>query len=138
MILLDTNVVSELMRLEPDVKVKNAIDSLPTKSIFTSAITHAEILQGIALLDEGKRKQKLLKTAKQILALFDEKTLSFTKESAPFYADIISQRTRQGRPISFPDAQVAAIALQHNLKLYTRNERDFERIESLIIVNPWE
>ena len=137
MILLDTNVISELMRLDADKKVIAAINSFPIDTLYISAITYAEILQGIGLLDEGKRKQNLLKIAQKILALFDKKTLPFNKKSAHFYADIIQQRTQQGRPIDFPDAQIAAIALQHQLQLYTRNIKDFEKISELIVINPW-
>ena len=138
MILLDTNVLSELMRLSPNKKVIQNVNKFSANSTFISAITYAEILQGIALLDDGKRKQKLKKVAGQILELFDNHTLAFDKQSSAFYADIIQQRTQLGRPIDYPDAQIAAIALQYDLQLFTRNVRDFEKIESLRLVNPWE
>jgi predicted nucleic acid-binding protein len=70
--------------------------------------------------------------------LFADKTLAFDKQSSPFYADIIRQRQQNGRPIDFPDAQIAAIALQHNSQLVTRNIKDFEGIEGLLLINPWE
>ncbi|MCK5356348.1 MAG: type II toxin-antitoxin system VapC family toxin [Methyloprofundus sp.] len=137
MILLDTNVLSELMRLSPNKKVVENVNKFPASLTFISAVTHAEILQGIALLDEGKRKQKLSKVADQILQLFDHNTLAFDKHSSRFYADIIQQRTQLGRPIDYPDAQIAAIALQHDLQLFTRNVRDFEKIGNLRLLNPW-
>ena len=137
MILLDTNVLSELMRLSPNAHVIHILDQTPEKSSFISAITHAEILQGIALLDNGKRKQKLTKLAQQVLALFTDRTLAFDKHSAPIYATIIQQRKLTGHPIDFPDAQIAAIALQYDLRLLTRNTKDFDSIEGLQLVNPW-
>ena len=90
------------------------------------------------MLDDGKRKQKLKKVAGQILGLFDNNTLAFDKQSSSFYVDIIQQRTQLGRPIDYPDAEIAAIALQYDLQLFTRNVRDFEKIESLRLVNPWK
>lgn len=137
MILLDTNVLSELMKLKPDQNVIKTIDSHANHKIFISAITHAEILQGLALLPQGKRKQSLQTQALQIFDLFAGRTLPFTHETSPFYADIIHQRTSIGRAIGFPDAQIAAIALQNQLILFTRNTRDFEGISSLEIRNPW-
>lgn len=138
MILLDTNVLSELMRRSPNEKVVGVINKQPVESSYISAITHAEILQGIALLAEGKRKQNLAKMADEIFLLFVDKILAFDQHSAPFYADIIQQRQQKGRPIDFPDAQIAAIALQHNLQLITRNVKDFAEIEGLLLINPWE
>lgn len=137
MILLDTNILSELMRLTPNKKIVATLNGMPAESTFISSITHAEILQGIALLDEGQRKQKLATIAQQVLELFTERTLAFDQYSSPFYADIIQQRFRCGRPIGFPDAQIAAISLQHNLQLMTRNIKDFEMIDRLVLVNPW-
>lgn len=137
MILLDTNVVSELMRSEPERQVVNNVKCYSAESVFISAITHAEILQGIALLPEGKRKQRLAAIAQQVLALFDNRTLPFDRQSLPFYAAVIQQRSLKGRPIDFPDAQIAAIAIQYGFTLFTRNTRDFEEIEGLILSNPW-
>jgi len=138
MILLDTNVLSELMRLSPNQKVVEVVNKQSIESSYISAITHAEILQGIILLTEGRRKQNLAKMANKILALFVDKTLAFDQHSAPFYANIIQQRQKKGRPIDFPDAQIAAIALQYNLQLITRNIKDFEEIENLSLMNPWK
>ena len=137
MILIDTNILSELMRLTPNETVVSTLNKTPAESTFISAITHAEILQGIALLDEGQRKQKLASIAQQVLELFTQRTLAFDQHSSPFYADIIQQRAQCGRPIDFPDAQIAAIALQHNLQLMTRNIKDFEVIDGLGLINPW-
>ncbi len=137
MILLDTNVLSELMKVSPNPRVIGVLDQTPAEFSFISSVTHAEILQGVALLDDGKRKEKIANTAKIVLDLFEKRTLSFDLFSSPFYADVIKQRTKKGRPIDFPDAQIAAIALQHHLQLVTRNSKDFEGIEPLKLLNPW-
>ncbi len=138
MILLDTNVLSELMKVSPDAHVIRAVNHFTAQSTYISSITHAEILQGIALLDEATRKHQLQHVANKVLDLFEKNTLDFDRQSSPFYAAIIQQRTKAGRPIDFPDAQIAAIALQHDLQLFTRNTKDFELIEGLDLVNPWE
>ena len=137
MILLDTNVLSELMKASPDSNVLQAVNRFTAQSTYISSITHAEIMQGIALLDEGKRKQRLQNIANKTLELFKQNTLAFDRQSSPFYASIIQQRTQVGRPIDFPDAQIAAIALQHELQFFTRNTKDFEQIEGLDLMNPW-
>jgi predicted nucleic acid-binding protein len=125
------------MKLEPDDNVITTVNHYHFHTIFISAITHAEILQGLALLPEGKRKQQLQNKAQQILDLFAGRTLAFNHKSSPFYADIIYQRTTAGRPIAFPDAQIAAIAIENQLTLLTRNTRDFENISALSLKNPW-
>jgi len=137
MILLDTNVLSELMKISPNENVTHQVNCMSASSVYISSITHAEILQGVALLGEGKRKQRLQNTAHKTLALFRERTLAFDRQTSPFYADIIQQRTQVGRPIDFPDAQIAAIALQHGLQLLTRNTKDFEQIAGLELINPF-
>ena len=134
---MDTNVVSELMRLEPDDRVLRFVDRVPVQSVWLSSITHAEILQGVALLEDGQRKQKIARKAEQVLALFADKTCSFERRTAPHYASVIRQRRNQGRPISALDAQIAAISLQRQLILVTRNTRDFEGIGRLRLANPW-
>ncbi len=135
--LFDTNILSELMRLSPDEKVVSIVNQMPSESTYISAITHAEILQGIALLADGKRKQRLASIAQQVLELFADRTLAFDKDSSPIYADIIQQRSQQGRPIDFLDAQIAAIALQYDFQLITRNIKNFEQINGLELLNPW-
>ena len=139
MILLDTNVVSELMKPQPDSSVLDWMDRQTKAEVFTSAITCAEIELGISLLPEGKRRDALNKAAH---AMFTEDfacaILPFNEDSATHYATLVAQRTRIGRPITTEDAQIAAIALQHRLTLVTRNIRDFEKIQNLSLINPWE
>ncbi len=139
MILLDTNVLSELMRPEPNEDVIRWVDSVPDEDIWISAVTVAEIRLGLALLPNGRRKQNLARIAEEMLKEeFSEKCLPFGFQAADEYAAIVSTRNRQGRPITVEDAQIASIAIAANLVLATRNTKDFLDINRLDLINPWE
>jgi toxin FitB len=139
MILLDTNVLSELMRPNPNNGVVTWIDTIPDDDVWISAITVGEVRLGLALLPEGRRKQTLIGLAEEMFQEeFFEKCLPFDYQAADVYARIVSSRSRQGRPIAVEDAQIAAIALSVDLELATRNVKDFLGIEELKLVNPWE
>lgn len=138
-LLLDTNVLSELMRPEPDVRVMAWFARQAAATSHTSAITHAEILLGIALLPAGKRRDGLALAAEQMFAEdFAGRCLPFDSSAAAEYALIVAARARGGKPISTEDAQIAAIALARQLALVTRNTKDFENIEGLALENPWQ
>lgn len=138
MILLDTNVLSELMRSSPEPKVLRWLDSQPEADIWISAVTVAEIHLGIALLPEGKRRELFADLAEAMFREdFSDSCLPFDCSAAAEYASIVSTRARQGRPISVEDAQIAAIARTGGLALATRNMKDFSGIDGLILVNPW-
>ena len=138
MILLDTNVVSELMRPAPEPRVLERLDAQPAADVWISAITVGEIRLGIALLPDGQRKERLAGLA---VAMFQEdfsdSCLSYDMLAAVEYAAIVATRTRLGRPISVEDAQIAAIARSGGLTLATRNTKDFSDIDELPLVNPW-
>ena len=137
-ILLDTNVLSELMRPKPAVEVLDWFEQLPDASFFISAITRAEILLGIALLPKGKRRDGLATSAEQMFAEdFAGRSLAFDEVCAAEYALLVAARTHQGRAISTEDAQIAAIALTHRMPLATRNGKDFSDIVGLAVLNPW-
>ncbi len=138
MILLDTNVISELMRPEPEASVLDWVDQLNRETTFISTINQAEILQGITLLPDGKRKQQLMERAKQLFDLFEHRILSFDTRAAEIYAEVVVARQLQGRPIHFQDAQIAAITIGHGCMVATRNVSDFEKIERLKVINPWQ
>jgi len=139
MILLDANVLSELMRPDPNENVVQWMDALPDGDIWISAVAVAEIRVGLALLPEGRRKQILTVLAEEMFKEeFSEKCLPFDYQAAGEYAAIVSTRSRQGRPITVEDAQIAAIAITANLELATRNTKDFLDIEGLKLINPWE
>lgn len=137
MILLDTNVLSELLRPSPSPRIVNWISGQPRSSLFTSAIVRAEILYGIHLLPEGQRKTGLRHAA---LAIFNDafagQVLSFDADAADAYAEIGAARTFVGKPISQFDAMIAGIARSRGAMLATRNAKDFEGC-GLDVINPW-
>lgn len=137
--LLDTNVLSELMRSQPDPRVMAWFAAQADAEYFTTAISQAEILLGIALLPKGKRRSSLSQTA---MLMFQEdfsgRCLPFDDRASGIYALLVASRREAGRPITTEDAQIAAIALTHQLTLVTRNIKDFVHIGKLKIVNPWE
>jgi hypothetical protein len=138
MILLDTNVISEIMRPEPNSAVLNWLDEQSANELFISAIVKAEIEMGIAILDEGKRKRTLFKAAEFIFISFANRYLPFDDKTASYYADIIAFAKKQGHPISVEDALIAATAIQHKAVLATRNVTDFDFLINLKLINPWE
>ena len=137
MILLDTNVVSELMRQAPDPSVMAWIDGQPQQRLHISSVTRAEIELGIAILPEGQRKQGLQTAALRMFAEFRGRCLALDEPAASRYAALLSARMRAGRPISVEDAQIAAMALAGGLVLATRNVRDFAEIEGLSVIDPF-
>ncbi|MGK0173382.1 MAG: putative nucleic acid-binding protein [Gammaproteobacteria bacterium] len=138
MIILDTNVLSELMRPAPNPTVVNWIANQPSASLFTTSITQAEILYGLMRLDPGRRRDELQLAA---LAMFDEdlagRVLPFGSDAAHSYARIAAERHRMGRPISQFDTQIAAIAHASGADVATRNISDFEQC-GVNLINPWE
>ena len=137
-ILLDTNVLSELMRSKPAGEVLDWFDGQKNARFFVSTITRAEILLGIALLPDGKRRDRLALAAEQMFDQdFSERTLPFDDNCAIEYALLVAACTRRGHSISTEDGQIAATALSNDLSLATRNGKDFKGIEGLNIINPW-
>jgi len=136
--LIDTNVLSELMRENPAPQVMSWFESQNANLMQTSAITHAEILAGIALLPAGKRREAMAQAANQIFEEdFVGRCIDFGGQAIPHYAKVRASRQLAGRPIDTADAQIAAIALSSHLTLVTRNTKDFEGIDGLQIINPW-
>ena len=137
-VLLDTNVLSELMRPRPDASVLAWFERHLNIKIYTSSIAQAEILLGIALLPGGKRRNALAVAAEQMFKEeFTGRCLPFDHAAASEYALLVAARTKVGKPISTEDAQIAAIAMLHRLPLLTRNTRDFLHIENLQLLDPW-
>jgi toxin FitB len=143
MILLDTNVLSELMRPQGNEIVLKWVDSQEKSALGICVITVAEILYGIAKLPEGKRKTNLLDTANHMFTtLFSDRILPFDYSAAQHYAKIMESRERAGKPISMGDAQIAAVckaAVRVNTSpvLVTRNVKDFTDLD-LLLINPWQ
>lgn len=137
MILLDTNVVSELMKSAPEPAVMGWINAIPGATVFLSAVTQAEILHGVALVPEGKRREGLTRAALTAFeTYFRGRLLPFDSEAAEAFAVLAAGRRQAGRPISQADAQIAAIARSRGAALATRNVLDFEGC-GVEIVNPW-
>jgi predicted nucleic acid-binding protein len=137
--LLDTNVLSELMREAPAPEVLHWFAAQTPNRLYTCTINQAETLAGIAVLPAGKRRDALARAAQQIFEEeFAGRCLVFGSGSAEQFALVIAQRRRMGRHIEAVDAQVAAVALAAHLKLVTRNAKDFAGIDSLEVINPWQ
>ena len=137
MIVLDTSVLSELLRPAPETRVMAWLDEQPRASLFTSAVTQGEILYGIRLMPDGQRRKKLWDAAVAIFVEdFSGRVLSFDGDAANYYADIGASRRAAGRPISQFDAVIAAITRSRGAILATRNAKDFDGCD-IEVVNPW-
>lgn len=138
MIILDTNVISETMRSQPDPSVLAWLDERAAAGLFVTTVTEAEIRFGIARLPDGKRRNGLAAAAKQAFdTLFRDRVLPFDRDAARAYATIAVHRTAIGRPISQFDCQIAAIARSRGAAVATRNVEDFAEC-GLEITNPWD
>jgi len=137
MIVLDTNVLSEPLRPTPSAKVLDWMRSQPNTVLFTTTITEAELLYGIALLPPGQRRRSLESAVGQMFAVhLAGRILPFDRAAAREYADIAATRRRSGRPMSEPDARIAAIARSRGAELATRNVVNFSDCE-LEVIDPW-
>jgi predicted nucleic acid-binding protein len=137
MTILDTNVVSELMRLRPQSAVLGWLATQSAEEIYLTAITVAQILLGIELLPVGKRRESIQAAADQTFGVFAGRILAFDEGAAHTFSLISSSRRKKGRPMSEFDAQIAAIARVHGAALATRNIADFEGC-GVRLMNPWE
>jgi hypothetical protein len=136
-IVLDTNVISELAHRVPDAGVLTWLDSLEISDVATTAVTAAELRDGLARLPDGRRKRELSVVIRGILTEdFHGRVLPFDERSAVQYADIVADRERIGRPIGVADAQIASICRDVGAMLATRNTPDFEET-GVKLVNPW-
>lgn len=137
MIILDTNVLSELMRPSPSPRVSAWIAKQATTELCTTSITEGEILYGIEILAKGRRREQLLTAAD---AMFNEDLAggvhAFDSDAARVFSKIAARRRGLGRPISHADAQIAAIAYARNARLATRNVDDFQDC-GIELVDPW-
>jgi len=137
MIVVDTNVLSELMKASPAEAVARWIAAQPAQTLYTTSITQAEILYGILLLPAGRKRDAIRAAAEAMFAIdFQARILPFGSGAAAIYARIASQRRRAGRPISHHDAQIAAIASLEKAELATRNIADFAGCD-IRVTDPW-
>jgi toxin FitB len=138
MILLDTNVISEIMRERPNTVVSTWIDEKPEEELWTASVVIAELLAGIELRPPGRKHEALRETVSAMIADdFRGQILPFNLPAARICAQILASRKRLGRPIRELDAQIAAIARVHGATLATRNVEDFAHCD-LLVVNPWD
>lgn len=138
MILLDTNVLSELMKPAPADGVMRWMAAQPATSLYTTSITQAEILHGVMLLPPGRRRNAIEAAAETMFREdFGGRILPFGSDAAHPYARIATERRRAGRPISHFDAQIAAIARSAGAAIATRNVTDYHEC-GVKVINPWE
>ena len=137
--ILDTNIVSEMMRPHPEPRVERFIDSIAGQGIGLSSITVWEILNGIGRIEPGGRRADLVRRFEGILdSLFQDRVFDWTAADARAYVRIMEAKRRRGEPLDghLPDAMLAGTAIRHGLSIVTRNQRDF-RNTGVITVNPW-
>ena len=137
MILLDTNVVSELMRMSPDPGVEAWVASHPVVDLYFSAVGEAELRYGAAVMPMGRRRDTLVTDIESMLgAAFDGRILPFDSGAALAYTEVASARRAIGRPVPIADCQIAAIARSRGMVMATRNVRDFADI-GVDVIDPW-
>lgn len=138
MIILDTNVVSELMRPAPDARLLHWFGNQTAEDLHITAVTTAEILYGIELISTSRRRETVRAAAEKMFEVaFADRILTFEDRSARAFSQIASSRRRQGKPMADFDAQIAAITRVHSATLATRNPYVFEGC-GVRLVNPWE
>ena len=136
-VLLDTNVVSELLRPSPNSAVEGWVARREAADLLFSAVGEAELRYGVALLPAGRRRDALASAVEAILREdFEDRVLPFDSRAAREYAEIAASRRTAGRPVAPADCQIAAIARSRDLTIATRNVRDFADME-LGLVDPW-
>ena len=137
MIIIDTNVLSELMRPTPTQSVINWFDQTNASELYTTAITYAEINFGLAILPAGKRRNTLQKIFESIfLDYFNNKVLAFDYKASKLYGPMAALYQQAGKAVGQADIQIACIAKQHNSSLSTRNSSDFE-LSNIKLINPF-
>ncbi len=138
MIILDTNVLSALMRTAPEAPVVKWLDRQPAESIWITSITLFETRLGLALLPAGRRRQTLELAFDRLLKEdLENRVLDFDSAAATEAASLAAARQKAGRPVDMRDTQIAGIALARNATLATRNVRHFAELK-VPIVDPWE
>jgi len=137
LIILDTNVLSELMRSQPSRQVCDWVDRHPPNELWTTTITAMELFQGVALLGDGERKDRLATAVRSMLTEdFAGRIFSFDFEAAMATATVAAERLKIGRPVEIRDMQIAGIAISHHAAIATRNIRHFSGL-SVELADPW-
>ena len=137
MIVLDTNVVSEAMKPEPDTAVQAWLNDQPAETLYLSSVTLAELLFGIAALPAGKRKNRLGSALAGLMELFEGRLLPFDADAARHYAKLAVTARNSGRGFSTPDGYIAAIAASRRFIVATRDTSPY-RAGGLQVIDPWQ
>lgn len=137
MIVLDTNIVSEIQGRAHSDRILLWLDAYSVEALFLTTIAVAEMRYGLELLEDGRRKSALMSDFATIESEFSGRILGFSLGAAHRYGMLTAQRRKAGRPIETKDAMIAAICLTHGATLATRNTKDFEGLD-LKLVNPFE
>ena len=136
--MLDTNMLSEIMRPKPAQKIVDWIVRQPSDALCTAAVCQAEILSGLAIMPGGRRRAELEEAARAMFTDdFDGRILPFDTKAAAAYAEAFVARRKAGRPSGAVDLMLAAIARVHGASVVTRNLADFEGV-GVAIINPWD
>lgn len=138
MIVLDTNVISELASRNCNPEVNAWVDEFTADELWITSTTVSEVVQGIMSMPEGRSRDEVDVRTGRVIGAFYDKTLSFDANAAVEYGRFVSDRFATGRPIDRADAQIAACCLMAGATLATRNTKDFEDIPGLETVNPWD
>lgn len=136
MILLDTNVVSEAMKPEPDASVRDWLNNQASGTLYLSSVTLAELLFGIAALPNGKRKEMLAQSLDGLMGLFRDRVLPFDIAAARSYALLAVTAKTSGRGFPTPDGYIAAIAASREFIVASRDTAPFVAA-GVIVINPW-
>lgn len=136
MFVLDTNVVSEVIRPSANPAVMAWLNRQVAETLYLSAVTLAELLYGVAALPEGRRKAALSETLTGLLDLFGDRVLPFDTKAARTYAQLAAAARSAGRGFSTPDGYIAAIAVANELTVATRDVGPFEAA-GVTVLNPW-
>lgn len=138
MIVLDTNVISALMRQEPERLVVKWLDAQPAASVWITSVTVMEIRFGLETMPKGRRQRSLIASFELMLkSMIEGRIASFDAEAGMRAAEVMAQRKRKGRPIEVRDTMIAGIVLANRASLATRNTQHFEDL-LLTVVNPWK
>jgi predicted nucleic acid-binding protein len=136
MIILDTNVLSALMRQVPDQNVVTWLDRQPRTSVWTTSVTVLEVRFGLQILAAGRRRTLLTEAFEELLARIGQRVLTFDVAAAQQASDLMAARHKRGRPVDLRDTMIAGIALAQHATLATRNTVHFEDA-AIPLVNPW-
>ncbi|KND60592.1 VapC toxin protein [Candidatus Burkholderia verschuerenii] len=138
MIVLDTNVISELWKAEPNPGVRRWIDAQAIETLYLSAITVAELRYGLVTMPDGKRRAIYVQRLEQeVLSTFANRVLPFDLEASKTYAELMARAKSEGKAIAKADGYIAATAVAHGLMVATRDTGPFQA-SGLEVINPWE